>query len=444
MDLSHIPEEPGVYLMRDASGTVIYVGKAKNLKNRTSQYFGEHPADKREKIPFLTALVRTIDYIPAASEREALIIEEQLIYKLQPFFNEIGKDNKTYPYLELSGEQYPRLFFTRKKKSDGGTYFGPYPKVEPVRKLLAWLRRIKFLCLRPCRWKFSDLEPLPEKKKKLCLYYHTGQCPAPCDGKITEDEYGILTGRIRDFLRGDIEKLATGCREKMKTAAAEMRYEKAAEYRDFLSAFSFLKERVKFRRLTPDYVEQATARSNSVTELQRALKMKKPPVHIECFDTSHLFGKQAVGSSVCFVNGQKCTEYYRHYKIEFENTPSGGNDFAMMEEIVYRRLKQIKRRGEEIPDLFVIDGGPGQLASAQTAMRRAKFRLPVISLAKRLEEVYFPNNPTPILLERSNPGLQLLQALRDEAHRFGITYHRKLRAKAELSAKTDESEKKKS
>lgn len=432
MDLSHIPEEPGVYLMRDAAGTVIYVGKAKNLKNRTAQYFGEHPADKREKIPFLAALVRTVDYIPAASEREALIIEEQLIYKLQPFFNEIGKDSKSYPYLEISGEQYPRLFFTRNKKPDGGTYFGPYPKVEPVRKLLGWLRKIKFLNLRPCRWNFSDQKPLPEKKKKACLYYHTGQCPAPCDGLISESDYSLLAERIHDFLKGDIEKLAEEARNNMKMAAEKLEYEKAAEYRDFLSAFSFLRERVRFRKLTPDYVEQATAKSNSVTALQKALKLKKPPVHIECFDTSHLFGKQAVGSSVCFVNGQKCSEYYRRYKIEFKNTPSGGNDFAMMEEIVYRRLKQIQRRGDEMPDLFVIDGGPGQLASAQTAMRRAKLKLPVISLAKKLEEVYFPGNPVPLLIPRDNAGLQLLQALRDEAHRFGITYHRKLRAKAEI------------
>ncbi|MBO4555236.1 MAG: UvrB/UvrC motif-containing protein, partial [Elusimicrobiales bacterium] len=262
---------------------------------------------------------------------------------------------------------------------------------------------------------------------------HTGQCPAPCDGQISHDDYNVLVERIRDFLKGDFEKLADECRQEMKKASDDMRYEEAAQYRDFLSAFSFLKERVRFRRLTPDYVEQATARSNSVTELQRALKLKKPPVHIECFDTSHLFGRQAVGSSSCFVNGEKCTQFYRHYKIEFENTPTGGNDFAMMEEIVFRRLRQIQKRGEDFPDLFVIDGGPGQLASAVSAMRRAKFRIPVISLAKRLEEVYFPGNPTPILLPRDNAGLQLLQALRDEAHRFGITFHRKLRAKAELS-----------
>ena len=433
MDLSHIPEEPGVYLMRDAAGAVIYVGKAKNLKNRTAQYFGDNPADKREKIPFLAALVRSVDYIPAASEREALIIEEQLIYKLQPFFNDLGKDSKSYPYLEISGDQYPRLFFTRNKKSDGGTYFGPYPKVDPVRKLLAWLKKIKFLNLRPCRWKFSDDNPLPEKKKKICLYYHTGQCPAPCDGQISHEDYALLVARIRDFLKGDFDKLADECKAKMKQASDDMLYEEAAQYRDFLSAFSFLKERVRFRRLTPDYVEQATARSNSVTELQRALKLKKPPVHIECFDTSHLFGRQAVGSSSCFVNGEKCTQFYRHYKIEFENTPTGGNDFAMMEEIVFRRLRQIQRKGDEIPDLFVIDGGPGQLASAVSAMRRAKLRIPVISLAKRLEGVYFPGNPMPVLLPRDNAGLQLLQALRDEAHRFGITFHRKLRAKAEMS-----------
>lgn len=432
MDLSHIPNEPGVYLMRDASGVVIYVGKAKDLKKRTSQYFRMHTSDTREMLPNLLAVIRSIDYIPAASEREALLIERQLIYKLQPFFNAMWKDSKTYPYVELTNEDFPRVFFTRRKLHDKGFYFGPYPKVEPIKKLLAYLRRIKFINLRRCKWKFNEKEPLIEKKIKLCLYYHTGQCTAPCAGKISKREYSLLAERVKDFFKGNYEKLINEFKEKMLKASQETRYEDAALYRDFLAAFDFMRERVRINRLPENYVETATAKSNAVTELQKLLKLKYPPVHIECFDTSHTFGKQAVGSSVCFTNAQRNTEHYRKYKIKYENTPSGGNDFAMIEEIVFRRLKQIKNSDDCIPDLLLIDGGAGQLSSAQTAMRRAKLHIPVISIAKKLEEIYVAGKEEPILADRSNKGLQLLQALRDEAHRFGITFHRSLRAKNEV------------
>jgi excinuclease ABC subunit C len=432
MDLSHLPDGPGVYLMRDAAGTVIYVGKAKDLRARVSQYFQKNPADRRWKIPNLVALIRRIDYVASASEREALLTERELIHRLQPFFNSMWKDSKTYPYLEITREDFPRMFFTRRKLRDGGLYFGPFPKVEPLRKLIGYLTRIKFIHLRFCRWKFSLAEPLAEKKIKACLYYHTGQCTAPCAGKISREDYQALAARVEDFLKGDYAKLRGEFTEKMAAASEALRYEEAAMYRDFLNAFSHMEERVLVGKLEPDFLEKAVGRTGSVTALKDALGLAKPPAHIECFDTSSLFGRQAVGSSVCFLNGERHTAHYRHYKIKFENVPSGSNDFAMIEEIVGRRLAQIKRRGEELPDLLVIDGGPGQLAAAMKAMSAAKLKIPLISLAKRLEEIYSPLRARPLLLDRAHPGLRLLQALRDEAHRFGITYHRKLRGKSEL------------
>ena len=433
MDLSHLPDAPGVYLMRDVSGAVLYVGKAKSLRKRVAQYFGERPADKRGKVPSLTALIRRIDYIASASEREALLTERQLIHKLQPFFNAMWKDSKTYPYIELTKEDFPRLQFTRRKIRGHGLYFGPYPKVEPLRKLLAFLWRIKFIDLRRCRWDFSLAKPLEERKIKACLYFHTGQCTAPCAGRISRADYQALAGRVADFLRGDFEKLRSGFAAKMKKASAELKYEEAGLYRDFLTAFDHMRERVLVGRLEPDFLEKATVRTGAVTALKDALGLKRPPAHIEAFDTSSLFGRQAVGSSVCFVNGEKHAAHYRHYKIQFKNTGSGSNDFAMIEEIVGRRLAQLKKPGAEVPDLLLIDGGPGQLADAMKALSAAKLKIPVISLAKRLEEIYSPLHARPILLDRAHPGLRLLQALRDEAHRFGITYHRKLRGKSELS-----------
>jgi excinuclease ABC subunit C len=433
MDLSHLPGGPGVYLMRDASGAVLYVGKAKDLRARVSQYFQQNPSDRRWKIPNLVALIRRIDYVASASEREALLTERQLIHKLQPFFNEMWKDSKSYPYIEITKEDFPRLFFTRRKLRDGGLYFGPFPKVEPLRKLLGYLTRIKFINLRFCRWKFSLAEPLAEKKIKACLYYHTGQCTAPCAGKISREDYQALARRVADFLKGDYRKLRREFTRKMEQASVALDFEEAAAYRDFLNAFRHMEERVLVGQLESDFMDKAVGRTGAVTALKEALGLARPPAHIECFDTSSLFGRHAVGSSVCFVNGEKHAAHYRHYRIKFENAAGGSDDFAMIREIVGRRLAQIRKKGEELPDLLVIDGGPGQLAAAMAAMAAAKVKLPLISLAKRLEEIYSPLRARPLLLDRAHPGLRLLQALRDEAHRFGITYHRKLRGKSELS-----------
>lgn len=433
MDLSHLPDVPGVYLMRDASGTVLYVGKAKSLRKRVAQYFGERPADKRGKVPSLTALIRRIDYVASASEREALLTERQLIHGLQPFFNAMWKDSKTYPYLELTREDFPRLQFTRRRLRGHGLYFGPYPKLEPLRKLLAYLWRIKFIDLRRCRWDFSLARPLDERKIKACLYFHTGQCPAPCAGRISTDAYRALAARVADFLKGDFAKLRSGFTKSMKKASEALDYERAGLYRDFLAAFDHMQERVLVGKLEPDFLQKAVGRTGAVTALKEALGLQRPPAHIEAFDTSSLFGRQAVGSSVCFVNGERNTAHYRRYRIRFENAPEGSDDFAMIEEIVGRRLAQLKKPGAEVPDLLLIDGGPGQLAAAMKALSAAKMKIPVISLAKRLEEIYSPQRAGPLLLDRTHPGLRLLQALRDEAHRFGVTYHRKLRGRSELS-----------
>ena len=432
MDLTHLPGGPGVYLMRDATGAVLYVGKAKDLRHRVAQYFRKNPSDTRGKIPNLVALIRSIDYIASASEREALLTERQLIHNLQPFFNEMWKDSKTYPYLELTNEDFPRLLFTRRKTRDGGRYFGPYPKVEPLKKLTAYLWRIKFINLRRCRWDFSLAKPLAERKIKACLYFHTGQCTAPCAGRISKAGYNALAARVADFLKGDYEKLRAAFEAKMARAAVKLAYEEAAMYRDFLNAFSHMEERVLVHKLDPDFLQQATGRTGAVTSLKAALGLARPPVHIEAFDTSSLFGRQAVGSSVCFINGERNTAHYRKYRINFKNTPEGGNDFAMMEEIVGRRLAQLKKKEEALPDLLLIDGGPGQLAAAMKALRAAGMKIPVLGLAKRLEEIYLPGRAQPLLLDRAHAGLRLLQALRDEAHRFGVTYHRKLRGKSEL------------
>ncbi len=432
MDIDHIPPGPGVYLMRDAAAAIIYIGKANNLRRRVSQYFSKGAAHRDAKIPNLTALIRRIDYIAAASEREALTIERELIRRYQPFFNVLWKDAKSYPYIKITSEDFPRIFFTRRKVRDGGLYFGPYPKIEPLKKLLRHLWRIGFIDLRRCSWDFSAQRPLGAKKITACLYYHTGQCPAPCAGKISVAAYRRLSARAADFFKGDFDKLLRSFRTGMAASSKSMDFEKAANYRDFISAIEHMSERVRIGKFEAGLVETETRKTGAVTALMRALGLPVPPVHIEAFDTSSIHGAHAVAASVCFLNGQKNAGHYRHYRMRFRNPESGSDDFEMIKEVVGRRLSRLIKSGDRLPDLLLIDGGKGQLASALGAMRELNVKVPVIALAKRLEEIFVPFKTHPVRLERDHPGLLLLQAMRDEAHRFGIKYHRRLRDKEAL------------
>ncbi len=429
MDLSHLPSGPGVYLMRDAAANIIYIGKAKDLRKRVGQYFMKGAEKRDAKIPHLAALIRQIDYIASASEREALVLERELIGQYQPFFNVLWKDAKSYPYVKITNEEYPRIFFTRKKINDGGRYFGPYPKVETISSLLRYLWRINFINLRRCRWDFSGTKPLNPKKINDCLYFHTGQCTAPCAGRISPAGYRAITDRIADFFRGNFGKLLKEFRAKMAASSKARDYEKAANYRDFIAAIEHMAERVQIKEFKKDLVAKETSKTGAVTALMKDLSLPKPPAHIEAFDTSSLHGEHAVAASVCFINSQKNTAHYRHYKMLFQNVPGGSDDFAMIKETVKRRLLHFVHSGDPLPDLLLIDGGKGQLASAMAAMRELKLKVPVIALAKRLEEIYVPSKPHPVRLERDHPGLLLLEAIRNEVHRFAITYHKKLRDK---------------
>ena len=369
MDLSHLPSGPGVYLMRDAAANIIYIGKAKDLRKRVGQYFMKGAAARDSKIPNLTALIRQIEYIASASEREALVLERELIGQYQPFFNVLWKDAKSYPYVKITNEEYPRIFFTRKKINDGARYFGPYPKVEPINNLLHYLWRINFINLRRCRWDFSVTQPLSEKKISSCLYYHTEQCAAPCAGKISPAGYRTLVGRIADFFTGDFGKLLKEFRAGMAAGSKAMDYEKAADYRDFIAAIKHMAERVRIKEFKGDLVAKETSKTNAITALMKDLGLPKPPAHIEAFDTSSLHGAHAVAASVCFINSQKNAAHYRHYKIRFENAPGGSDDFAMIKETVRRRLSHFIKSGDPLPDLLLIDGGKGQLASAMAISR---------------------------------------------------------------------------
>ena len=439
LNLNLLPKKAGVYIMKDNAGTVIYVGKAINIYNRVHQYFQTGAENSRGwKIPSLVPLIAAIDFVVCASERDALILENKLIKKYQPFFNSLLKDDKTYPWIKLSmQEDYPRITLTRKVLPDGAEYFGPYPKVSNVKRLLTFLWKNKYAPLRQCKWNFSRNKPLPEKKILSCIYYHTKQCPAPCAGKISYEDYRAIAQRAALFLKGDYITFKEEITKQMYEASQKREYEKAAKFRDFARALEHMHERIKVSQYKDNKLDKKIKAAEKLRRLSEILGSEKIIRHIEAFDNSHLFGKQAVGGMVCFIDGEKYKAHYRRFKIKSELPQTGGDDFLMMKESVLRRIEQIKQLPpENRPDLFLIDGGKGQLAFAMQAIEQAGLDIKVISLAKREEEIFVPHQPKSILLDKSDPALRLIMEIRDEVHRFAITYHRLLRNKALLQDKT--------
>ncbi len=411
--------------MRDASGGLLYVGKANDLSKRVAQYFNPSRGDL--KISVMVPLARAIDYIPCASEREALLLERRLIRRHQPFFNSLWKDDKSYPYLKVTmGEDFPRLLLTRRRSKDGGAYFGPFPRVSPLKNLLRYLWRARFFPLRPCRWDFSPAKPLDPRKISSCLYYHTGECPAPCAGRISPSDYRAIAERAVLFFKGEYAKLRARFEAEMKACAERLDFERAAQLRDNVRALSQMGERVRLRLVREEDVTGSLAASRSVTDLQQALGLASPPFHIECFDVSHFQGRQTVAAMACFQGGEPFKDHYRRFRIR---QTRGIDDFKSMAEAVRRRYRRLSSAGERLPGLVLVDGGKGQLGAAESALQESKVNIPLAALAKRIEEVFLPERSESLILDRSRPALRLLQRLRDEAHRFGVSYHRLLRGK---------------
>jgi excinuclease ABC subunit C len=458
MDLSAIPHSPGVYLMRDTSGQILYIGKAGDLSKRVRSYFLDR-ADHSAKVAALVASIHHVDYLPTESEREALILEQGLIRKLQPHFNTMWRDDKSYPYIKLTwSEDFPRLFLTRKKVADGSKYFGPYPNVKRVRKLLRYLWKQRLFPLRPCRYEFSEKSPLPLAKAKQCLYYHTKECPAPCVGRVSKNDYRQIAKEVELFLKGNFKPLEAAWQKEMKEASQTQNYERAAQLRDNLEALKHIGERVTIRQIDLSDVTDRVDRSRAITDLQKALALKDPPIRIECFDISHFQGVETVASMVAFERGEPKKDDYRKFKIK---TVRGIDDFASMGEVVGRRYRRLRDENKRLPDLVLIDGGKGQLSEAIKAIlnviprghwrgihRAVKrhdgspttalgdddskhFKLPfdVAALAKREEEIFLPGREEPVRLPKDSAALHLVQHVRDEAHRFAITFHRQRRAK---------------
>lgn len=544
--LKNLPGEPGVYLYKDANDTVIYVGKARVLKNRVRSYF--HSSELNAKTKQLVSNIADIQYIVTGNELEALLLENNLIKQYKPKYNILLKDDKGYPYLRIDpAEAFPKLELARRMKFDGALYFGPYHGGGSARTIADIA--LELYPLRTCNYDFTK-----STKIRPCLKYHIGRCPAPCV-KRNNEQYRQNVDRIIDFLKGNQNNALDALKEKMERAAANLEFELAAEIRDKLKRADEILAKQKIvldkdqnidvisvilkdtyavicslyvrsgrligvyteeqsgveydtenqlltkyiiqhytsgavlpkeivcaiepedKEITEKLISEANNKAvhitvsqrgkkhdlcfmaqrnaqerleksasslsykeqrihNGLQELQRVLGLKEPPYRLECFDISHIQGTDTVASMVVFSNGRPDKKEYRRFKIR----QAQNNDFASMREVTTRRYTSGKNKQtgfEKMPDLIIIDGGKGQLSSAKQVLNELSLNIPMIGLAKRLEEIYIPGSSLPILLPLSSPALQILQAIRDEAHRFAITFHRSLRNKHSLISALD-------
>ncbi|PXX96995.1 excinuclease ABC subunit C [Marinifilum breve] len=539
--ISALPEEPGVYQFYDENNTIIYVGKAKRLKRRVASYFNK--VHDNAKTNIMVRKISEIRHIVVNTEEDALLLENNLIKKHQPRYNVLLKDDKSFPWICIKKENFPRVFVTRNLVKDGSEYFGPYTSVKMVRTLMDMIRSL--YKLRTCNLSLNS-EGILNGKFKVCLEYHIGNCKAPCEGKINQEEYMDTIQAIRNILKGNIRMVTSHLKEKMTELAEEYKFEEAhaikeklelldkyqskstivnpsinnvdvysiledeeSAYVNFLKVvngaiiqahtielkkkieeskedllllaiteirqkiFSTAKEilvpfeidlsfsgvkclipqrgdkrklldlslrNVKYYRLEKlKQGEKSRKQPNAdriMERMKKDLRLKDEPIHIECFDNSNIQGTNPVASCVVFRNGRPYKKDYRHFNIK---TVVGANDFASMEEIIYRRYKRLLDENQTLPQLIVIDGGKGQLGAALNSLGKLNLRgkISVIGIAKKLEEIYFPGDPYPLYLDKNSETLKIIQHLRNESHRFAITFHRQKRSKAFIGSELD-------
>ena len=540
IQVSTLPDSPGVYQFYDRDGKILYVGKAKNLKKRVASYFSK--AHSLGKTRVMVRKIGSVRHIVVPTESDALLLENNLIKKHQPRYNVLLKDDKSYPWICIRKERFPRIFPTRKFIRDGSEYFGPYTSMKTVKTLLDLIRSV--YPLRTCNYDLSE-EKIAAGKYKRCLEYHLGNCLAPCEGLQDEASYNQQVADIRDIIKGNFKSSLQYFRHQMKSLAADMRFEEAQRIKDkieilenyqakstivnpkinnvdvfsiisdhafayvnFLQlshgsiirshtmeikkkldesdedllALAILEIRERFHSQSTElYVpfkldlgpgirisvpklgdkrkllelSERNARfyrqdrfkqimitdpdrhtKRIMAQMQQDLRLPEEPRHLECFDNSNIQGTNPVAACVVFRDGKPARKEYRHYNIK---TVSGPDDYASMEEVVYRRYKRLLDEGETLPQLIIIDGGKGQLNAALKSLERLELRgtIAIIGIAKRLEEIYFPDDPVPLYLDKKSESLKVIQMARNEAHRFGISFHRNRRSKAAITTELE-------
>jgi excinuclease ABC subunit C len=539
--VSGLPDKPGVYQFIDASGTLLYVGKARSLRKRVASYFAKNQSGKTQVMLSRAADLR---HIVVDNESDALLLENSLIKKHQPRYNILLKDDKTYPWICIKNEHFPRVFLTRKLIADGSSYHGPYTSVPAVRTLLELIRQL--FQIRTCPLPLNN-KGIAEGKFKVCLEYHIGNCKAPCVGLIIEEKYNQQIERIKQIIKGDVSAVNGHLQSLMKKYASELRFEEAQKIKEKLDLIARYRSKsvvvntsvrnvdvfgcsqdessmfIAYMKVVEGAVvqtysielkvrleeEKESLLSTAVTEIRQRVASDSPeavvpfmpdilldkvkytvpqrgdrhkllelasrnaiffrlerqkkaaekskeyrtarnlekmmkdlhmpvlPLHIECFDNSNIQGESAVAACVVFRNGKPSNKEYRHFNIK---TVTGPDDFASMEEVISRRYRRMLSENNQLPQLIVIDGGKGQLSSAVKSIDNLGLRgkITVIGIAKKLEEIYFPGDSVPLYLDRNSITLKIIQHLRNEAHRFGINFHRDKRSSKMNSSFLDE------
>ena len=541
LQIKVLPQKPGVYQYYDKDEKILYVGKAKNLKKRVSSYFNKNHDSGKTRV--LVKKIKSIKHIVVDTETDALLLENNLIKKYQPRYNVMLKDDKTYPWICIKKERFPRIFLTRNVIKDGSEYFGPYTSVRTVRALIELIKEL--YQLRTCNYFLSE-KNIEEGKYKKCLEYHIGNCKAACEGLQEEEDYNNSISEIRQIIRGNFKESMQSLNELMARFAANMEFEQAQKIKEKIALLSnyqakstvvnpsinnvdvfsivtdesyayinFLKImngaiiqshtseikkkldetdkellelsiieiRQRFKSLSREiyvpfevevgadikvtvpklgdkkrivdlslrnakYFRQEQFKQIKIVDPDRHvnrimaqmkidLRLADEPRHIECFDNSNIQGTHPVAACVVFRNGKPSKKEYRHFNIK---TVEGPDDFASMEEVVFRRYRRLVEDGQDLPQLIVIDGGKGQLSSALKSLDVLGLRnkIAIIGIAKRLEEIYYPNDPIPLYLDKKSESLKIVQQLRNEAHRFGITHHRNKRSKTAIQTELEQ------
>ena len=407
--IEELPEKPGVYLFKNREGEALYVGKALSVRKRVKGHFRCF-GESFSKEGILLSQVSRIDVVETSTEAEALLLEASLVKEMMPKYNQELKDDKSYPYLKITAEEYPRLLVVRARRADGGKYFGPYTSVKLLRQAVNMLRRQ--FPMRTCR-KFP---------KRVCLMYHIGQCSGPCEGLQEKSAYLQTVKDLGFFLDGRREALLKHLSKRMKAHSAEKEYEKAQALLSQIQALSSIAS-----KKTP-----ARDAMEVLRDLKEALSLPDAPHRMECFDISNIQGKEAVASMVVFIGGKPARSAYRKFRIR---TVQGIDDYQMMKEVIRRRYSGSLADKTPRPDLIVIDGGKGHLSAAKNELENLGLSdLPVVSIAKQHEHIFSPGRANPHVLGPTSAALQLMRHLRDEAHRFAIRYHRSLHRKKVLQS----------
>ena len=536
LKIKALPSSPGVYQYFDASGTIIYVGKAKNLKNRVSSYFNKN--QDNGKTILLVRRIVDLQYIVVETENDALLLENNLIKKYQPKYNIQLKDDKTYPWICIKKEPFPRVFSTRRIVKDGSLYFGPYTNVKVLNTLLTLLKEL--FPIRNCSYDLSE-KNIAQRRFRVCLEYHIGNCKGPCEGKQTAAQYDDYISQIGYIAKGNLTPVLSHLKNIMQIYADKYEFEQAQDIKEKIAAldrykskstivsptieqvdvFTLLEDEKSFfvnylvinkgsiiqgytteikKKLEekaediigfalPEFRDRFSSQSKEVIlsekvdlkidgidffvpqrgdkkqlielslrnvnyyrleklkqekiinperhserileQLKKDFRLPELPVHMECFDNSNIQGTNPVSACVVFKNAKPSKQDYRHFNVK---TVVGPDDFATMEEVVYRRYKRMLDENQSLPQLIIIDGGKGQLSSALKALEKLDLRgkIAIVGIAKRLEEIFFPGDSLPIYLDKRTESLKVIQFMRNEAHRFGITHHRNKRSKTAL------------